>query len=407
MATGKLKRTGYHLTRRADTWHVFWWYRALGESRAIKRSRTTATKGETPPSDRKCKEIIRQAERGFDGGRVRVTIVPGSLLALVDDYERLLRAGSASYAQNTGSMLRFSLGAGKNGAGRHALKWKKPPDINYAQLEDRLVARVAGKEIGNVSAQNEIRVWKGFASWLAERKYLSDNPLTASSPREARRRNRRFPKATGRKPLTLETPAQIAALLEACRYQGGHVDTTVKKGARKGRPIKAWQIPAPRWLYPVVFFAVHQGPRAGGVHALHWRHVDLVGGEVELTEKGLKTRYVPLHPAVRGMLEETPAAERTGPVFPDFPYEVSPRDGTIRRGYYKAWTTALERAKLPHMKFHALRDTFASHSLMAGVSIALVSEWLGHASLQTTLDHYGFWTKQFERAAITKLDYGL
>ncbi|MEU1031831.1 tyrosine-type recombinase/integrase [Streptomyces mirabilis] len=38
--------------------------------------------------------------------------------------------------------------------------------------------------------------------------------------------------------------------------------------------------------------------------------------------------------------------------------------------------------------FHVLRHTYASTRLEAGESIVSVSEWLGHASPQTTLTHY-------------------
>jgi site-specific recombinase XerD len=38
----------------------------------------------------------------------------------------------------------------------------------------------------------------------------------------------------------------------------------------------------------------------------------------------------------------------------------------------------------PSIGFHGLRDTFASHLVMAGVSLLTVSKLLGHADTRTT-----------------------
>ena len=39
--------------------------------------------------------------------------------------------------------------------------------------------------------------------------------------------------------------------------------------------------------------------------------------------------------------------------------------------------------------FHTLRHTYASHLLMSGVNIFIVSRWLGHSSVKVTEKHYG------------------
>ncbi|MFI0906910.1 tyrosine-type recombinase/integrase [Streptomyces sioyaensis] len=60
--------------------------------------------------------------------------------------------------------------------------------------------------------------------------------------------------------------------------------------------------------------------------------------------------------------------------------KVATHGGRIRR--YPVYE--LSRADM----FHVLRHTYASTQLEAGESIVSVSEWLGHASPQTTLKHY-------------------
>jgi integrase len=49
----------------------------------------------------------------------------------------------------------------------------------------------------------------------------------------------------------------------------------------------------------------------------------------------------------------------------------------------------LRRAKLPKMRFHDLRHTYASLLIAQGAHPKLISEQLGHASVQITLDRYG------------------
>ena len=44
---------------------------------------------------------------------------------------------------------------------------------------------------------------------------------------------------------------------------------------------------------------------------------------------------------------------------------------------------------MPLIRLHDLRHTHASHLLMAGVNVKVVSERLGHASVSFTLDTYG------------------
>jgi integrase len=60
------------------------------------------------------------------------------------------------------------------------------------------------------------------------------------------------------------------------------------------------------------------------------------------------------------------------------------RPGTLSRKLQRT----LERAGLPHIRFHDLRHTCATLLLSRGHHPKLVQELLGHASVALTLDRY-------------------
>ncbi|HRU97141.1 MAG TPA: tyrosine-type recombinase/integrase [Ruminococcus sp.] len=48
----------------------------------------------------------------------------------------------------------------------------------------------------------------------------------------------------------------------------------------------------------------------------------------------------------------------------------------------------LKKANLPSVTYHSLRHMFATNCLQAGFDIKTLSEILGHASVETTLNRY-------------------
>lgn len=54
----------------------------------------------------------------------------------------------------------------------------------------------------------------------------------------------------------------------------------------------------------------------------------------------------------------------------------------------QAFGRLVTTAGVPRIRLHDLRHTHASHLLMAGINVKVVSERLGHASVSFTLDTY-------------------
>jgi integrase len=75
------------------------------------------------------------------------------------------------------------------------------------------------------------------------------------------------------------------------------------------------------------------------------------------------------------------------------------RHNVRRRGH----DHALKDAGLPSgVRLHDLRHTAATPWLAAGESIYFVQQQLGHADIQTTIDHYGHPDKKAHREAAAR-----
>jgi integrase len=83
----------------------------------------------------------------------------------------------------------------------------------------------------------------------------------------------------------------------------------------------------------------------------------------------------------------------------------TPLDG--RNMVRRFFEPALCKAGLPRMRFHDLRHTFASLLIAQGEHPKLISEQLGHASTQITLDRYGHLMDQSYGDASARLEAAL
>lgn len=179
-------------------------------------------------------------------------------------------------------------------------------------------------------------------------------------------------------------------------------------------------------LRALVYVALQTGLRQGELLALRWQDVDLDFGRAAITRslswangmhfKAPKTargrRSVALSPSTLAALKAHKRAQaahrlRIGPVYHDHGLVFPDALGDPQ----KPWTvtTAFKRAakvaELPaDFRFHDLRHTAASLALRAGVHPKVVSERLGHASIQITLDTYSHVLPDLQREAADLMD---
>lgn len=115
--------------------------------------------------------------------------------------------------------------------------------------------------------------------------------------------------------------------------------------------------------------------------------------QVRLLGKGNRVRVCPIWPRTAELLRELLASRQSGqtelaaaPFFVNQRGERLTRFGVrylLHKYATRAGTTTSGSGKLPHP--HSLRHTTAIHLLKAGVDFATISQWLGHASLTTTM----------------------
>jgi integrase len=179
---------------------------------------------------------------------------------------------------------------------------------------------------------------------------------------------------------------------------------------------------------PLYAVAVASGLRQGELLGLTWDDVDTDAGQLTVrralaldehgtyslrppkTARSRRTISLPefglqaLRRQQRRVKELQLAAgsawqDREGLVFPD-PIG-RPLSGTA---VTKDFAAALRRAKLPHIRFHDLRHTFATLAISRGASLRAVADALGHSSITVTADTYAHVTPELRREVASALD---
>ena len=169
--------------------------------------------------------------------------------------------------------------------------------------------------------------------------------------------------------------------------------------------------------YEAIFvLAVTLGMRQGELLALRWRDIDLdagtltIRGNVGIDAQGKLAILTPKTPRSRRTLllpEIAIDALRRTPHYHEHLVFPAARSGGLMRGttlthnYLRA---VLRGARLPHMKFHDLRDTAATHMLEDGVAPNVVSEVIGHADEAITLQRYAHVTRGMQQAAVVAMN---
>lgn len=154
----------------------------------------------------------------------------------------------------------------------------------------------------------------------------------------------------------------------------------------------------------VYYFLISTGMRFGEAIALTWDDVDLETGKISITKTavsihgsmeiqdrtktraGMRSIYVGEN--ITEWLKEhkatlDPEANYRNLVFPNSRYNITNQSNAIA-----AWQKICEKLDIEYQGIHALRHTWATRALEAGLDVKVVSQMLGHKNVITTMNIY-------------------
>lgn len=164
--------------------------------------------------------------------------------------------------------------------------------------------------------------------------------------------------------------------------------------------------------------SLYTGMRIGEICALQWKDVDLESkllyvnktlqriymkdfygnstSKVIITSpKSVKSiREIPISNSLYNLLEKLICADKENYILTGTKEFMEPR---VYRKHYEAF---LKRNHIRHICFHELRHTFATCCIESGADCKVVSELLGHASVNTTLNLYVHPRMEDKRACV-------
>lgn len=154
----------------------------------------------------------------------------------------------------------------------------------------------------------------------------------------------------------------------------------------------------------IYYFLIGTGMRFGEAVALTWDDVDLKTGKISITKTGVSihgsmeiqtrtktsagmrviyvgeniTEWLKWH---KSTLD--PEANYRNLVFPNSRYNITNQANAIA-----AWKKICEKLDIEYQGIHALRHTWATRALEAGLDVKVVSQMLGHKNIITTMNVY-------------------
>ena len=138
------------------------------------------------------------------------------------------------------------------------------------------------------------------------------------------------------------------------------------------------------YLRPMIAFAVETGLRLEEQLSMEWSQVRWDRNEIVIPRtKSGTPRTVPLTMEARRLLDSLPRHIRSS-------YVWVKKDGSRYGKLTRGLAGAARRAKIKDLRWHDLRRTCGSWMLQDGVSIEVVSKWLGHGSIAVTERSYAF-----------------
>ena len=153
-----------------------------------------------------------------------------------------------------------------------------------------------------------------------------------------------------------------------------------KELQRLGQALTAAEVCETESKYAVAAFRILllTGCRLSEIQMLEWRHVDLNGKELRLSDSKTGAKTVHLGEAAVALLGALPRVTGNPYVI------VGKKEKTHLTDLQHPWRRIREAAELSDVRIHDLRHTFAWGGLLVGEGLAMIGKLLGHTQVQTT-----------------------
>lgn len=165
-----------------------------------------------------------------------------------------------------------------------------------------------------------------------------------------------------------------------------------------------------------VLMSLYTGMRLGEICALTWQDIDLDDHKIEVTKTmqriyvGSKTQVIISAPKTNTSYREIPICEQLYTILNmtnnKNGYLLSGRDKYIEpRNLQRYFNKMMQDLDMKNVNFHVLRHTFATYCIQCGVDVKSLSEILGHASVNITLNRYVHSSFELKTNQLKKLDF--
>jgi integrase len=168
-----------------------------------------------------------------------------------------------------------------------------------------------------------------------------------------------------------------------------------------------------------IFLVLYTGLRIGELCALQWNDIDLDNQVIHISktisrikgDSNKKTKLIITSPKTETSIRDVPIHNKILPHLKKFQKEgeiylvTSTNKYISTNEYYYYYKKYLKKLNIKKYKFHTLRHTFATRSLLNGMDIKSLSEILGHSSVKITLDKYVHIKKEEKLKQINKLPF--
>ncbi len=147
-----------------------------------------------------------------------------------------------------------------------------------------------------------------------------------------------------------------------------------------------------RGLEDVITAALETGCRKGELLSLQWQQVRF-SPRAELFLPAQKTkvkrdRRIPISTVLAAVLTRR-QADPAGQMLPPDAYVFGDEIGRRRKSIKTAWRLTCQRAGIVDLRFHDLRREAGSRWMDAGIPLATIQRWLGHANISQTSTYLG------------------